>query len=463
MSSPAHCPKCGRQTPSGARFCPGCGFDLFDRRPRLATGLLPVNQLLNNRYLVEQKLAQGGQSAVYLVMDMRDGNSQRAVKEMSESNLGPSERDKAIHDFIREAEMLQQLRHPALAKVYDRFVEGQKHYLVMEYVRGHNLEDELIETGRPLEWQRVIAWGIALSDVLHYLHTQNPPIIYRDLKPANVMLQPDGAIKLIDFGIARWLRSTQSHDTAQLGTDGYAPIEQYTARSEIRSDLYALGASLYHLLTGRVPESAPMRMAGSALTPIREINPSVPEPVQQVVLRALSVQARDRFIGAPQMREALEWAGAGDRQVGEHIRVTTGARITRTAGPVGSGPPAHPTAARGASQALAPRLHVWPLRLDAGFLEANEAAELRLEIANRGGGQLAGRTETNMHCLTVEPAALHPGIAALHVTIDTNGLLAGPYTCHIAVRTNGGDQIVPVRFIVRSPMPGAGTAAPYVR
>ncbi|HST88918.1 MAG TPA: hypothetical protein VLJ14_11105, partial [Ktedonobacterales bacterium] len=130
----------------------------------------------------------------------------------------------------------------------------------------------------------------------------------------------------------------------------------------------------------------------------------------------------------------------------------------------GSGPPVHLTAiGRTTAQSLAPRLHVWPLRLDAGFMEPNEAAELRLEIANRGGGQLAGRTETNMHCLTVEPAALHPGVAALNVTIDTSGLLAGPYTCHIAVRTNGGDQIIPVRFIVRSPMPGAGTPAPYAR
>jgi len=130
---------------------------------------------------------------------------------------------------------------------------------------------------------------------------------------------------------------------------------------------------------------------------------------------------------------------------------------------VTTSPPVHLTAGRPTGQSPTPRLYVWPLRLDAGFLEANEAAELRLEVANRGGGQLAGRTETNMHCLTVEPATLHPGVASLRVSIETNGLLAGPYTCHVAVRTNGGDQIIPVRFIVRSPMPGAGKPAPYTR
>src|SRR5262249_3499005 len=292
-------------------------------------------------------------------------------------------------------------------RVYDTFVEGQKHFLVMEYVHGHNLEDELIETGRPLDWPRVVAWGKVLCEVLDYLHHQNPPIIYRDLKPANVMLTPEGALKLIDFGIARWLHPTQSHDTAQLGTDGYAPLEQYSARSEPRSDLYALGASLYHLLTGRVPESAPARVSGTSLTPLRTINPQVPERVEHVIQVALSLQARDRYADAAQMREALDWAvravagGASGQPTWEAETVMApGYRQDAPPAPL---PGASSVLPRRPGRGVTPRLHVWPLRLDAGMLEPDEATVLLLEIANRGGGQLTGRTETNMHCLSVAP------------------------------------------------------------
>jgi serine/threonine protein kinase len=122
------------------------------------------------------------------------------------------------------------------------------------------------------------------------------------------MVQPDDAIKLIDFGIARWLHPMRSHDTSKLGTDGYAPLEQYNAHSEPRSDLYALGASLYHLLTGRVPEAAPVRSIGEPLTSLRSINRQVPESLERVIERALNPQAQDRFADAKEMREALEWA-----------------------------------------------------------------------------------------------------------------------------------------------------------
>jgi len=471
MATTSQCARCGRDVPADSYYCPGCGSALHNGHngfayTRLATGLLSANQLLHQRYLIMRKLAQGGQSAVYLVIDTLGGSGQLALKEMSEVSLSPAERDKAVSDFMREARMLSTLDHPALARVYDTFVEGQKHFLVMEYVQGHNLEDELIETGRPLEWQHVMGWGAALCDVLDYLHSQNPPIIYRDLKPANVMLTPEGALKLIDFGIARWLHPTQSHDTSQLGTDGYAPLEQYSARSEPRSDLYALGASLYHLLTGRVPESAPARIAGNSLTPLRTLNPHVPEPVEHVIHVALSLQARDRYADASQMREALTWAvhraGSPSGPSGQPPPTWEAETILAPANSVGASP--YPVTGgalpRAVSASLAPKLHVWPLRLDAGMLEPDEATVLLLEIGNRGGGVLAGRTETNMHCLSVAPNAIDPSVSSLQVRIDTAGLRSGPYTCHLAVRTTGGDQIVPVRFHVRPPHGARSTYGP---
>ncbi len=452
----AQCTRCGREVPDGARFCPGCGLDLA-AKPRLATGRLPSNQLLNRRYMIGRKLAQGGQSAVYLVSDTLNGGTQLALKEMSDSHMTPAEREKAVNDFLREANMLRTLDHPALAKVYDTFVDGQRQFLVMEYVQGHNLEDELIQVGRPLEWRSVLGWGIELCDVLRYLHSLHPPIIYRDLKPANVMLTPQGPLKLIDFGIARWLHPARQHDTAQLGTDGYAPLEQYNARSEPRSDLYALGASLYHLLTGRVPESAPSRIAGQAVTPIRSINPQVPEHVEHVIVRALNLHARDRYENAGQMMEALQWAlSDGHWQTGAPALQPGGptAGIRQTGGPTSrvTGRPMTRIPAAG------PRLQVWPLRLDAGLIEPEETTLLQINIANGGSGHLSGHTETNMRCLKVLPGEIEPDVTLLQVHLDTTGLQPGQYTAHLAVRTNGGDQIIPVRFHVRPPQGFASSA-----
>lgn len=453
MENVRRCANCGREVSPTARFCSNCGEAQGDLNPRAGTGLLPANRRLNgDRYLIMRKLAQGGQSAVYLAMDTASGQ-RRAIKEMSESQLLPDEREKAINDFLREANILMRLKHPGLCLVFGTFVEDHKHFLVMEYVEGHNLEDELIGVGRPLDWQRVAAWGIMLADVLGYLHGQDPPIIYRDLKPANVMLTPSGPIKLIDFGIARQLYAQRQRDTARLGTDGYAPLEQYSARSEPRSDLYALGASMYHLLTGRVPDPAPLRAVGRQLTPIRAFNPSVPEALERVIQQALKRDAKDRFPNALAMRQALEWA-CQQEPISTRMRASAGPAPT-PGGRFTSAPA--PLLGRKASdghipaQVLPPRLRLWPLRLDIGLVEANQASVQVLEVGNRGGGQLIGTTETNSPWVTVDPPHLDATTSQLHVRVNTGGLAPGEYVCHVAVRTNGGDQIVPVRFMVRQP------------
>lgn len=451
MDAQTHCPICRRPLPDDARFCPLCGTSLQDGQERQvapATGLLPAQHRLHGRYVIERKLAQGGQSAVYLAADLASGGARRAVKEMSQAHLLPAERERAINHFVREAQMLAQLAHPSLAKVHEYFVEEDKHYLAMEYVPGHTLEDEMIELGRPLEWEPVIRWGIVLCDVLTYLHAQQPPIVYRDLKPANVMLTPRGDLKLIDFGIARRLLPARTRDTAQLGTDGYAPLEQYASHSEPRSDLYALGASLYHLLTGRVPENAPMRSTGNALVAIHTISPQVPAAVEQVVMRALQIQPEDRFPTADALRFALaqllqpDPSRAAEATPDRRPQPTGGARATL-------GPPK--SVARTTAAPVGPKLHIWPLRLDAGHLDAGAAIVLELEVGNRGGGELAGHAETNMPGMSVDPAAVDGATAALHVRVDTAGFVPGSHVGHLAIRTNGGDQIVPVRFVVQAP------------
>lgn len=464
MEMARRCAGCGHPVSPTARFCSNCGEKQGDLRPRDGTGLLPANRKLHgDRYLIVRKLAQGGQSAVYLAMDTASGE-RCAIKEMSASQLTPEEREKATNDILRESSILRGLKHPGLCRVIDMFIdEGGKPYLVMEYVEGHNLEDELIETGRPLDWPRVAQWGIMLADVLAYLHGQNPPVIYRDLKPANVMLLPSGAIKLIDFGIARELQPHRRQDTARLGTDGYAPMEQYSARSEPRSDLYALGASLYHLLTGRVPEAAPLRAAGQPLTPIRAFNPNVPDELERVIQQAMNRLPEDRFPNAQTMRQALEWAAQTGAQRSGMVRAVQPRTTYPISGRLNGGVPSGPARAAdsrmtGPGQALPPRLRVWPLRLDVGLLEVNQTTVQALELGNRGGGELTGTTETNSDCLIASPPRLDGGTSQIQIQINTTGLVPGEYVCHVAVRTNGGDQIVPVRFMVR-PSNGATPAS----
>ena len=498
MEARVRCESCGNAAPAGARFCPACGAPTSSGRPRMDTGLLPAQHKLRDRYAIIRKLAQGGQSAVYLARDTYSDNVERAIKEMSESQLEPEKRNQAINDFMREAQLLYALDHPALARVFEFFTENTRFFLVMEYVPGHNLEDEMVQYRRePLDWADVTRWGIELAGVLSYLHNQQPAIIYRDLKPANVMLLPDGSVKLIDFGIARRLHPTRLADTMQLGTDGYAPLEQYSSRSETRSDVYALGASLYHLLTGRVPEAAPMRVAGHQITPIRAINPLIPEPVERVILQALNLYAKDRFQTASVMADALEWARrqAGLAPILERGRLapqsgqTTGSQSSgryatapfapdpqsatfppprledgypaTPARRATSGPAPVPTpqptqtafgqngVARRTTTPAHPRLRVWPVRLDAGYLLVNQLTSLDLDIANRGAGALTGYAETNIAALTVSPSQIDESVSRLTVRIDATGLATGPYVCHIAVRTNGGDLIIPVRFVVR--------------
>jgi serine/threonine protein kinase len=452
MSVYAVCPSCKRPLPHDARYCPLCGADLNDSsiaRARGATGRLRPQHILRNRYSIMQKLAQGGQSAVYLATDLRANNEPRAIKEMSQANLQPHELERAVVGIRREAEMLTRLKHPAIARVFEQFTDDDKYYLAMEFVPGKTLEDEMIERGQPVRWEEATRWGAALADVLIYLHNLRPAIIYRDLKPSNVMLCPNGALKLIDFGIARWFTQAQSRDTAQLGTDGYAPVEQYASRSVPQSDLYALGASLYHLLTGRVPLSAPLRMADDGLPSIHSLNPAVPENVERVVARAMSLQVEDRHPDAQALRDALIALLPPEAGNGPHPVPYVSGQFPALNGSMPGAPRAQGLLSghRGAG-GTRPRLYVAPLRLDAGALEPEGTITLALEIANHGGGALSGSAESSVTNMAVEPRNIDDTTTDLIVHIETHGLPAGPYNCRISLRTNGGDQIVPVKFVV---------------
>jgi serine/threonine protein kinase len=256
-----------------------------------ATGSLPPQTLLHNRYIVLKTVGQGGMAAVYRGIDTKTSRNV-AIKEMSQDNLSPEEQKEALESFATEAAMLQRLQHPNLPRVWDRFSEGARHYLVMDFVDGETLEQrQQAAGGKALPEAEVMEWARQLCSVLAYLHSQRPPIIFRDLKPANVMLTKQGQIKLIDFGIARVFHPGNTKDTQVLGTPGFAPPEQYgKSQTDARADVYALGVTLYQLLTGYDPGTTPF-----SLPPANSRNPRIAPHIQAAIEHATRLDRDGRY------------------------------------------------------------------------------------------------------------------------------------------------------------------------
>ncbi len=271
--------------------------------PTPSPSLLKAGEVLQGRYRIERVLGTGGMSTVYLALDLRFNRARRlcAIKEMISHILDPRMRALAQQSFEREAALLATLSHPSIPKIYDYFIEGERSYLVMEYIPGQDLETLLRRTEGMLPVEEVVNWAVQICDVLHYLHSQQPPIIFRDLKPSNIMVDPYGRVYLVDFGIAKVFQAGQRG--TMVGTEGYSPPEQYRGVADPRTDIYALGATLHHLLTGQDPRLEPPFSFHER--PIRRINPAVPEALAQVVMRALEYDPDRRFQSALEMKQAL--------------------------------------------------------------------------------------------------------------------------------------------------------------
>jgi len=266
-------------------------------------GLLPQNFMLHNRYVVIRKIGQGGMGAVYEVADTRLANKPFALKEMSVSTLKePPEQAQARAAFEHEAQILARLDHLNIPQITDFFTEHNKYYMVMELVKGITLEQYMQREVRPCTEEQVRTWALQLCDVLAYLHGQQPPVIFRDLKPANIMLVPNGQLKLIDFGIARLFKSGKVTDTQQIGTHGYAPPEQYgESQTDPRSDIYSLGVVLLHLLTGHNPTKTPFN-----LPPVRQLNPQVSSALEHIIQIATHYEINQRYPSIAALKQALQ-------------------------------------------------------------------------------------------------------------------------------------------------------------
>lgn len=245
-----------------------------------------IGTVLEGKYEILREIGRGGMSVVYLAMDTHL-NKQWAVKEIRKRGNGKKD-EIVVNSLLAEANLMKGLDHPALPRIVDIIDHGSTIFVVMDYIEGESLDKILKAEGVQAE-DVVITWAKQLCDALSYLHTQTPPIIYRDMKPANVMLKPEGNVKIIDFGIAREYKEQNLTDTTVLGTKGYAPPEQYSGQTDARSDIYALGMTMHHLLTGIDP------MAGGGYAPVRMWNPELSEGIELIIDRCVQPAAENRY------------------------------------------------------------------------------------------------------------------------------------------------------------------------
>lgn len=274
---------------------------------RPAVKQLASSTVLNGRYEIVRRIGGGGMGAVYLAKDRNLGDAPRAVKEMVESHLDPTQHEKAIGDFKRESLLLTSLEHPSIPTIYDYFYDEPRFYLVMKYISGGDLASRMrAAIGGRLDEKTVTDWGMQVADVLDYLHSRPKPIIYRDLKPANLMIDGNtGRVMLIDFGIARWVTQQEKGVTA-VGTMGYAPPELFSGRVQPASDVYSLGATMFHLLTGSDPQDNPLLIFDFSKNPRpRQIQPSISSEMEHILMRTVEYKPEDRYRTAGDLRNEL--------------------------------------------------------------------------------------------------------------------------------------------------------------
>ena len=332
------CSECGLPTATGDVFCGNCGaiqeHSLPAAPPAPAvpamlappqtggpTSLLPMNAsgnnagiqlppgtLLADRYKIVRRIGGGGMGSVYLAEDQNLANRKVAVKEMIEMFADENARTKAIDDFKREAELLAQLDHPSIPTIYQYFFDTAhgRYYLVMKFIDGGDLAARQRALGGKVDELTVTKWGIEVCDVLDYIHSQSPPIIYRDLKPANLMVDArTNRIMLVDFGIARFV-SPSSKGVTAIGTMGYAPPELFAGNVEARSDVYSLGATMFHLLTGNDPQDNPLLIFDFSKNPKpRQINDQLSTELEDLICRSVEYKPENRFASAKAFGESL--------------------------------------------------------------------------------------------------------------------------------------------------------------
>ncbi|MFP3853561.1 MAG: serine/threonine-protein kinase [Anaerolineales bacterium] len=283
---------------------------------------LQPGDLLRERYIVQSIIGRGGMGSIYLAEDNRLPGRRCALKEVQQDpSISEDLREQSRQQFYREASVLARLDHPNLPKVSDYFSADTRDYLVMDFVPGEDLKtlmNKARRRGEQLPISDVLEWARQLLSALAYLHRQEPPVIHRDLKPSNLKLTPDGLLKLVDFGLVKQMAPDEVTVTViqGRGTALYTPLEQYggdTGHTDARTDIYAFGATFYHLVTNQPPVEAKQRfLRPNALVPPSELNPSIPITLEEVILWSMALHPDDRPQDVEELREVLE---AGDMRL----------------------------------------------------------------------------------------------------------------------------------------------------
>ncbi|HEY6333387.1 MAG TPA: protein kinase [Blastocatellia bacterium] len=423
-----YCPECGAQLHPDDPYCGECGAKQESTAPPPLVVEAPKSRmreqkkmngsssvqlapdtLLLDRYMIVKRVGGGGMGSVYLARDKRLADRPCAVKEMIELFADESQRVKAVDDFKREAEVLAQLEHPSIPTIYDYFIEGGRYYLVMKWIGGGDLAEQMRLRGGIVAEDSVCSWAIQICDVLNYIHSQKPPIIYRDLKPANLMLDDrTDRVMLVDFGIARIVRPTEKGVTA-IGTMGYAPPELFAGKVEPRSDIYSLGATMFHMLTRADPQDNPLLIFDFNKNPRpSQLNPNISPGMEALLMSAVAHRPEDRPASALDFKHALEDHLARIRPDGRSQSGTHGSQ-GRVSVDAQSRPPVQ-------SGGAAPSRSI-------SLPGQQAAAEVALEWVYCGtcGQKIAKDDVYCPHCGTRQPAEVSPGrVTATLAVVGTN-------------------------------------------
>jgi eukaryotic-like serine/threonine-protein kinase len=305
------CSFCGIENPDDESFCEHCGGQI-NLTPTTASGgglatrtLIPGSRLQGGRYTLTRLLGQGGMGSVFLATDSRLAHKLVVIKALLADDADPASRQEEVRNFKYEVETLAHLDHPLIPGVTDHFQEGSRYCMVQEYVEGESLQAHMERVKQPVEEHVALSYASEVLDILDYLAQQVPLIVHRDIKPANIIIgAKDGRAHLVDFGIARKysLSNLRRKQTSALGTPGYAPPEQYQGNADPRSDLFALAATLHHLLTNRHPSEYGL----FHYPPVRQLNPHVSLEVEAVLSHALRPEVTRRYQSADAMRHDID-------------------------------------------------------------------------------------------------------------------------------------------------------------
>lgn len=485
----ATCPYCRTANRDDAVFCNMCGGQLKGASaahghplvtPTNATGRLAPNAQLHVNYEILATVGQGGMAAVYKARELTTGATV-AIKEMSQEGLPPDELKEALASFTFEADTLRRLRHANLPRVYERFAEHFRQYLVMDFVEGQTLEQRLQAAGgNPLPEAEVLGWARQICEVLTYLHSQRPPIIFRDLKPANVMVTRTGHIYLIDFGIARVFAPGRSRDTQVLGTPGFAPPEQYgKAQTDPRADIYALGCTLYQLLTAYDPATTPFN-----LPPMRSRAPTISPQVQRAIERATKLNRDERYptvaafaadllAAAPAVSRAKATASrsaaaappppppsspppSAVKKPGQASQAgQAAAAIAAAAAAIRAGAPVAAAAVQAAARMAAPQpmaaiVVVQPHQVDFGKITAGQRAARAITISGQGGVPVRGRIRPLVPWLKVDANTFAGKTTVIQVIAQPDAGASGPQQGTLQLSCDSQQLFVPVMANVQA-------------